>query len=155
MNTLIFSVLNGAAIVATAVVFGTDVFFSVVGKKAAAKSKDESISDLMGHFHEVADVRMPMFGFTSIITTFLQVVVAGLQTVQGQLAFLALMSLLTHLLIYLAVSKPVNKIMVDAVKFGRMINNIRELQQRWDKVISLRAVLLLIAMACLVLVNYC
>lgn len=150
-----FSVLNGAAIVATAVVFGTDVFFSVVSKKAVAKSKDESISDLMGHFHEVADVRMPMFGVTSIIATFLQVVVAGLQTVQGQLATVSLMALLTHLLIYLTVSKPVNKIMVDSVKFGRMVDNIRELQHRWDKVIGLRAVLLLISMICLVLINYC
>ncbi|WP_175404134.1 hypothetical protein [Mucilaginibacter sp. PPCGB 2223] len=44
MNTLILHILNGVAIVATAVVFGTDVFFTLVGKKAAAKSQDASIA---------------------------------------------------------------------------------------------------------------
>ena len=40
MNNLLFPILNGIAIIATAVVFGTDVFFAVVDRKAADKSRD-------------------------------------------------------------------------------------------------------------------
>lgn len=155
MNSLVLHILNGIAIVATAVVFGTDAFFALVGKKAATKSKDTSIADVMGHFHEVADVRMPVIGATAILTTLLQVIIAGLHTIQAQLAALSLMALLIHLTIYLTVAKPVNNIMVDVVKFGRLVNNIRELQQRWDKVIGLRAALLFIAITGLILLNYC
>ncbi|WP_114936633.1 DUF1772 domain-containing protein [Mucilaginibacter endophyticus] len=154
MNTSLLHVFNGLAIVTTAVVFGTDVFFALVGKKAAAKSKDASVADVMGHFHEVADARMPLVGVAAILSTLLQVMVAGLHTFQGQLAAISLAALLTHLAIYFTIARPVNNIMVDAVKFGRIVNNIRELQQRWDRVIGLRAALLFIAIAGLVVVNY-
>jgi hypothetical protein len=154
MNTVLMQVLNGAAIVATAVVFGTDVFFALVGKKAAAKSKDSSIADLTAHFHEVADARMPLIGITAIITTLTQVILAGVQTTYGQLASVALAALLAHLAIYFTISKPINNIMVEGVKFGRIVDNIRQLQQRWDKVIALRALLLLIAILGLITINY-
>ena len=154
MNTVVFSVLNGTAIIATAIVFGTDVFFALVGKKAAALSKDSSIADLMGHFHEVADARMPVFGITAVVTTLLQILFASVQTIPGQLAFVSLAALLVHLVVYFVISKPVNSIMVEGVKFGRLIQDIRSLQQRWDKVINLRAALLFIAITCLVMINY-
>ena len=152
MNTLY--ILNGVAIVATAVVFGTDVFFAWVGKKAAAKSKDASIANVMGHLHEVADARMPLIGATAILTTLLQIVVAGVYNIDGQLAIMSLVALLTHLAVYARVARPVNKIMIEAVMFGRLVDNIRELQERWDKVIYIRAALLLVALTGLLLINY-
>ena len=154
MNTVLMQVLNGAAIVATAVVFGADVFFALVGKKAAAKSKDASIADLTAHFHEVADARMPVIGITAIVTTLLQIVFAGVTTLQGQLAVVALAALLIHLAIYFTISKPVNEVMVEGIKFGRIVSNIRQLQQRWDRVIVLRALLLLVAITGLMMINY-
>ena len=154
MNTVLLHILNGTSIVATAIVFGTDVFFALVGKKAAAKSKESSVADMMGHFHEVADARMPFIGVTAVVTTLLQVIFAGVQTISGQLAIISLAALLVHLFIYLTIAKPVNNIMVEGVKFGRLVDNVRQLQQRWDKVISLRAALLLIAITGLILVNY-
>lgn len=154
MNTVLLHILNGTAIVATAIVFGTDVFFALVGKKAAAKSKESSVADMMGHFHEVADARMPFIGATAVVTTLLQVIFAGVQTISGQLAIISLAALLVHLFIYLTIAKPVNNIMVEGVKFGRLVDNVRQLQQRWDKVINLRAALLLIAITGLILVNY-
>jgi hypothetical protein len=154
MNNLLIYTLNGVAIVATAVVFGTDVFFALVGKKAAAKSKDASIADLMAHFHEVADARMSFIGITAIVTTLMQVIFAGAKSVQGQLSIVSLTALLVHLAIYFIVSKPVNNIMVESVKFGRLVSNIRALQQQWDKMIGLRAFLLLIAITGQVMINY-
>ena len=154
MSTILIHTLNGIAIVATAVLFGTDVFFALVGKKAAAKSKDSSVADIMGHFHEIADARMPVIGVTAIITTLLQIVLYGATSYGGELAIIALTVLLIHLAIYFRISKPVNNIMVEGIKFGRIVGNIRQLQQRWDKVIELRAVLLLVAIICLVIINY-
>ena len=154
MNTVLLHILNGIAIVATAVVFGTDVFFALVGKKAAAISKESSVADLMGRFHEVADARMPAIGVTAIVTTLLQIILSGVQTFTEQLAIVPLAALLIHLFIYFTISKPINNIMVEGVKFGRLVDNTRQLQQRWDKVIDLRAALLLIAIISLVLINY-
>lgn len=150
MQMLSIHILNGLAIVATAVVFGTDVFFALIGKKALANSKDSSMGDVIGHIHAVADIRMPVFGVTAVVSTLLQVLLSGFQV----LPLISLLALLLHLLIYLRISKPINAIMVEGVKFGRLISNIRELQQRWDRVISLRAILLFVAMLGLILGNY-
>jgi hypothetical protein len=142
--------LNGTAIVAVAVVFGTDVFFTVVGKKALAQSKDESIADVMGNIHAVADARMPVFGVMAVVTTLLQILLGGFKWPP----IVSLIALLLHLIIYLRISKPVNKVMVEGIKFGRLISNIRELQVRWDKMIGPRAMLLFIAIVGLLLINY-
>ncbi len=44
--------------------------------------------------------------------------------------------------------------MVDSVKYGMVLSNVRELQERWDKVIMWRALSLLPAIICLVMINY-
>ncbi len=157
MNTeliLVLHSLNGIAIICTAVVFGTDAFFALVGKKSAVKSKESSIADVFGHFHELADIRMPFFGATAILTTLAQIIIYGIHSLPGKLALAALLGMGSQLLIYIFVSKPVNTVLVDAVKFGRVLNNVRELQERWDKVILWRAVSLLFAIAFLIMINY-
>ncbi len=151
---LIFHALNGVAIICTAVVFGTDVFFALIGKESAIRSKESSIADIFGHFHELADVRMPFFGATALLTTLAQVIFYGIHSIPGKLSIAALFGMVSQLLIYILISKPVNVIMVDSVKYGRVLNNIRELQERWDKVILWRAVSLLVAIICLILINY-
>jgi len=154
MNHLLLHIFNGISIAAAAVVFGADVFFALVGKKAAAKSKDSSIADLIGHYHETADARMPFIGITAIFTSLIQVILEGFQRLSGQLAAISLAALLVHLIIYFTISKPINNVMIESIKFGRLVNNIRQLQQRWDKVIELRATLLLIALTGLIVINY-
>lgn len=42
-------ILLTIAILTTGIIYGTDVFFAVVGKKASRMSKDSSIADLLGH----------------------------------------------------------------------------------------------------------
>lgn len=155
MNTVVLiHIINCIAIVATAVIFGTDVFFALVGKKAAAQSKESSIADLLGNFHAVADARMPFIGVTAIISTLLQVIITGLHAIASQLAIVSLVALLVHLAIYFSISKPVNNVMVEAVRFGRLVNNVRQLQQRWDKVIGLRAALLFVTLLGLIIGNH-
>jgi len=151
---MVLQALNGIAIICTAVVFGTDVFFALIGKKSVLKSKESSIADVFGHFHEVADKRMPFFGVTAILTTIAQVIIYGIHSISGKLAMAALLGMISQLLIYIFISKPVNDTMVDSVKYGRVLNNVRELQERWDKVIIWRALSLLLSMVCLVIINY-
>ena len=126
----------------------------LIGKKSVIKSKESSIADVFGHFHELADVRMPFFGATAILATILQIVLYGIHSVPGRLSAAALVGMMSQLLIYMLISKPVNVTMVDSVKYGRVLNNIRELQERWDKVIMWRALSLLLAIICLVMINY-
>ncbi len=151
---LILHFLNGIAIICTAVVFGTDVFFALIGKKSVINSKESSVADVFGHFHEIADKRMPFFGVTALLATVLQIVLYGIHSVSGILSAVALAGMISQLLIYMLISKPVNVTMVDSVKYGRVLNNVRELQERWDKVTIWRALSLLLAIVCLVMINY-
>jgi len=47
------------AVVSTGIVYGADVFFALIVKKAVRKSDDSSIADLIGWIHLIADKRMP------------------------------------------------------------------------------------------------
>ena len=56
----------GFALLGVATVFGTDVFFCVVGRTALARVGDAALVETMGRLHEVADRRMPIFGVMGI-----------------------------------------------------------------------------------------
>ena len=58
MNTILISrILLTIAILASGIIYGTDMFYAIVSRKATALSKDSSIADLVGHTHFVADKR--------------------------------------------------------------------------------------------------
>ena len=61
MISLAFALLGAAA------VYGTDVFFCVVGRTALAHVSDATLVETMGRLHEVADRRMPIFGVIGIV----------------------------------------------------------------------------------------
>jgi Domain of unknown function (DUF1772) len=110
-------------------------------------SNEASLANVMGRFHEVADQRMPVFGVIGLVSTLL---VAIFST--NVLAWLALVALVIHLLIYTIISKPVNAQLVHAVKQGTVLANTKQLQTRWDSVIVYRALLLTAALLSLVIV---
>jgi len=139
---LISEMLLVIAVLTTGVVYGTDVFFALIVKKAVKKSDDSSIADLIGWIHLIADKRMPPIGITSIVSSLLFMCLNGLTGAAGWLVFTAVVSLLGHLTIYLTISKPINSEMSAAVRERIKLDNIRALQQRWDSVISIRAILL-------------
>jgi hypothetical protein len=64
--SLLPNVLLVFAIAAVGVVYGVDVFFAVVGRRALAHSSNAAIAEVMGRFHEVADARMPVFGVSGV-----------------------------------------------------------------------------------------
>lgn len=145
-NVLVDQALLGVAILTTGIVYGTDGFHAIAGKKGLALSKDSSIADVVGHTHYVADKRMPVIGITSIISTALFIVINRANMMLVVFAGTALTMLLAHLTLYLTIAKPVNAQMSGAAISGIVPPNIRELQKRWDGVIFYRAGFLALAM---------
>jgi hypothetical protein len=62
-------VVTITACLSIAVVFGTDVFFTVVGRTALARASDSAVLEVMAHLHAVADRRMPVFGVAGLVGT--------------------------------------------------------------------------------------
>lgn len=139
------------AILSAGVVYGADVFFAVVGRPALAASDEGAIANLMAHLHNVADARMPIFGALGMLTTAAFAVVSGVGTPSSWLALMALAGLLVQLGLYLRVAKPVNQVMKVAVQQGKIPDNVRALQNRWDSVIVGRALAMTWAIGCLLI----
>ncbi len=136
------------AIVSGAVIFGTDVFCALVLRPAAIGAADASIADLIGRVHEYGDRRLPLPGVLSILATALATVTA-VNDAAHIIGAIALLALLTWLAIYRRISAPINAKLRGAAASGSVPSDTRELQQRWDRVIWLRAALQGVALASL------
>ncbi len=76
MNQLI-SALSVIAILSTAVVCGTDMFFLTVGRPALQKASPAAGTEVMGFFHSFADTRMPIWGVLAILSNLLLALFGG------------------------------------------------------------------------------
>ena len=119
------------------VVYGTDVFFAVVGRPALEEVGEASVAEVMGRLHCYGDAHMPLFGIPGLVSTAGLVFTAGLGSAASGWALLALVGLLTQLGAYLFVAKPVNAML--ATVAAATPTDARGLQRRWDSVIVLRA----------------
>ncbi len=137
------------SILSAGVVYGVDVFFAVVGRPALAVSHDAAIANVMGHLHKTADARMPVFGILGVLATLSFAIVTQVGTTASWLALIALGGLLIQLSLYLTVAKPVNQKMTEALQLGKVPDDIRDLQNRWDSVIVGRALAMTLAIGCL------
>jgi Domain of unknown function (DUF1772) len=151
MITDLNAVLVMVAVLAAGVVYGTDVFFAVVGRPALKRTSESGLTEVMGRLHEVGDARMPMFGATALVSTLALVFTTGMGSPSSLFALLALAGLGTQLGAYLQVARAVNMAQTAAAQQGVTPPNARNLQQRWDSVMTLRAVGTLVSVASLVL----
>lgn len=142
--------LSVLAVLSTGVVYGVDVFFAVIGRRALTESSDAAIADVMGHLHQVADAQMPIFGVMGLLATIALATVPPIGTPAHWLAWSAIACLLVQLSLYLVVAKPINTKMTEAAQRKEVLSNIRELQNRWDSVIVARAMAMTLAVCCLV-----
>ena len=143
--------LVALALLGSGVLYGTDVFFSLVARPALRRVDAASLTQVLGHLHAVADARMPLFGGMALLSTGgLFFVAGGWPTLPGRLALLALLGLLTQLAAYLLVAQPINKRQTAAVLQNQTPVDARDLQRRWDSVIGLRAGALTVAVAALI-----
>ena len=138
-------------ILSTAVVFGTDMFFLTIGRAALRLASSSAGTEVMGFFHMFADARMPVWGVSAILSNLLLVVLSG----SGQRWFYlaSLLMLILFVTLYNLLSKPINRIQTQAAKTGKTLDNARELQASWDRVLFIRVALLVVSLLaqCLVL----
>jgi hypothetical protein len=139
------------AVLSVGVVYGTDAFFALIGRKALAHSSEAAIADVIGHVHEVADARMPIFGVLSLLASLAFLVIVGPATLEGRLGLIALVAQIIFLVLYTIYSRPINVRLRQAARSQQVPADTRQMQERWDRVVVMRASLLFIAMACLVL----
>ena len=134
------------ACLGTGVIYGTDVFCALVLRPAAAAAREASIADLVGRIHHFGDRRLPVPGITAIVAV--GAALAATTDSSARVAVgLALAAMLAWLAIYLRVSAPLNRRLRAAVTAAVPPQEIRELQNRWDAVISVRAGLQTLALA--------
>jgi hypothetical protein len=145
------AVLVMVAVLSAGVVYGTDMFFAVVGRPALKRTSDAGLTEVMGRLHEVGDARMPMFGATALVSTLALVFTTGIGSPSSLFALVALAGLGIQLGAYLRVARAVNMEQTVAAQQGVTPPDARKLQQRWDSVITLRAVGTLVGVASLVL----
>ncbi len=149
----LIEIFAGLAMLANAVIYGTDVFGAIILRPAVGAVDDRTLTQLLGHIHRIADRRLAVVGvggsglMAAVATTALAA--AGghwVTTVAGGLATLAL---IVFLAIYNRVSKPVNLALTAAAVADRVPDDARELQARWDSVINARVALQTLALAAL------
>lgn len=150
MRTLT-ELLAGFAILANAVVYGTDVFGAIVLRPAIAAVDDRTLTQLLGHVHRVADRRFPPIGASGLVAALATAAVAAASghATSAVAAALAALALIIFLVIYGRVSKPVNTALTAAAVADRVPGDVRQLQARWDSVIAARVALQSVALGAL------
>ena len=98
-----------------------------------------------------ADARMPIWGVSAILANFLLVVFS--RSGQRWFYLASLLMLILFVILYNLLSKPMNRLQADAAKTGKRLDNGRDLQASWDRVLLIRVPLLLVSLLaqCLVL----
>lgn len=139
------------AILALAVIFGTDMSVAVVQRSVYAELDDRALVQVVGRGHYYGDRRFPIIGIGGTIVTAATVVLAflGGSALTGVLAGLGFALLLVWLLLFARVAKPINTVLTAAAAAGEVPANARSLQNRWESIIVVRATLLGIAIALL------
>ena len=131
--SLAFALLGAAA------VYGTDVFFCVVGRTALTRVSDAALVETMGRFHEVADRRMPVFGVAGIAGALASV---AFSRVLSPWALSAVAAQVLWIVVYRKVAAPVNAELTRLARAGSVPTDARTLQARWDSVIVARVLLM-------------
>jgi hypothetical protein len=150
MRTLI-DIVAGLAILANAVIYGTDVFSAIVQRPAIAAVDDRTLTQSLGHIHRVADRRLKLITISGLIAAVATAVVAAASGhwVAAAGGALAALAVIIFIAVYTQVAKPVNTALTAAALAHRVPDNARELQARWDSVINGRVALQTIALVAL------
>jgi len=143
--------LAAVALMAGAVIYGTDVFCAIVQRPALARVDDRTLTSMMGRVHQYGDRRLPVPGALSVTAAALAAVTAAIagRAAATAAAGAAVAALAVWLIIYLRISAPVNRTLTAAAESGHIPPDARSLQRKWDSVITTRAVLQAAAVAAL------
>jgi hypothetical protein len=150
MRTLI-EVLAGLAILANAVIYGTDVFGAIVQRPAIAAVDDRTLTQSLGRIHQIADRRLKAVTIAGLFAAMATAAVAAAtgHWVSAAAGGLATLAILAFIGIYTRVAAPVNTALTAAAVADRVPSDARELQARWDSVINARVGLQSLALVAL------
>ncbi|MFF0608057.1 DUF1772 domain-containing protein [Nocardia tengchongensis] len=137
------------AVLANAVVYGTDVCGAVIMRSVYRKLDDATVTISAGWGHYYGDKRMPVVGAGGVVTAVLTSVIALAAGKIGAAvaAGIAVAALLTWLAFYVRVAKPINTQRTAAAQSGIIPANARALQDKWDSILKYRVALQFIAIA--------
>jgi len=131
-------------ILSTAVLWGTDIFFLTIGRPALRSATLAAGTEVMGFLHLYADARMPLWGVAAMLSNILLAVYSS--TGQRWYYAAAFLMLVSFVIVYNLLSKPINRLQTEAAKNGRPLDNGRELQASWNNSLRIRVPLLAVAM---------
>ncbi|MGW0248597.1 DUF1772 domain-containing protein [Nocardia goodfellowii] len=137
------------AVLANAVIYGTDVCGAVITRSVYRRLDDATVTMSAGWGHYYGDKRMPIFGAGGVVAavlTLLIALVAG-QTGAAVAAGISVAALLTWLAFYVRVAKPINTQQTAAAQSGIIPADARALQDKWDSILKYRVTLQAIAVA--------
>src|SRR5271156_3884605 len=99
------------ALLGTAVIYGTDVFCALVQRPALAAIDDRALVAVMGNVHRYGDRRMPLPGAIGILATATSAALAASagNGAQAAPAATALALLVVWMVLYVRISKPINR----------------------------------------------
>ncbi|MCX4098843.1 DUF1772 domain-containing protein [Nocardia sp. alder85J] len=149
MLTTLGQIAAAVAVLANAVVYGTDACAALIMRSSYRKLDDATLTTVAGWGHYYGDRRMPVFGISGVVTTVLTLVLA---VSAGQIgaavgAGIALAALLAWLGFYARVAAPVNTAQKAAARTGVTPANARALQDKWDSILGFRVGLQAVALA--------
>ncbi len=149
MLILTGQIIATVAVLANAVVYGTDVCAAVITRSVYRKLDDAAVTLSAGWGHYYGDKRMPVVGAGGMIAAVLTVLIA-LSTGQIGAAVasgITVAALFTWLALYVRIAKPINTQQTAAAQSGIIPANARALQDTWDSILKCRVTLQLIAIA--------
>lgn len=141
-------ILAAVAVLANAVVYGTDVLGALVMRSVYRRLDDATMTLSAGWGHYYADSRMPPVGVTGVVAALGAAVVAALAGATGAAvtAGLAVLALAIWLVLYVRIAKPINEAQKAAARSGVIPPNARALQDRWDSILYPRVILQALAL---------
>jgi hypothetical protein len=145
------------AVLGTAVIFGTDVFCAMVQRPALAAIDDRALVAVMGNVHRYGDRRMPLPGAVGMLAAAASAALAAAadRWAQAIPAAAAVALLLVWIALYARISAPINRQLTAAAENCDVPSNARVLQNKWDRIINVRAAVqgLAVAALCLTLMS--
>lgn len=131
------------ALLGIAVIFGADVVAAVVLRPTYAGVDDRTLVQAVGRGHYFGDKRLPIAGILGVVCTALTAALAFLtgHIFPGVLAATALLLLLTWLMMFARISKPINARLSAAALADEVPADARALQDRWESIINIRAII--------------
>lgn len=137
------------AVLANAVVYGTDVCAAVIMRSVYRKLDDATVTISAGWGHYYGDKRMPVVGAGGVVAAVLTLLIALFAGATGAAvaAAITVAALLTWLALYVRIAKPINSQQTAAAQSGIIPADARALQDKWDSILKYRVALQLIAIA--------